>query len=74
MNFFQVTLGPNLVLTKNKFKKIKPKKVGSYVATLMEAMLSREQMATHSYKGQKGKNGQIKPKLDPVYASSLIGK
>ena len=31
-------------------------------------------MATHSYKGQKGKNGQIKPKLDPEYAESIMGK
>mgnify|MGYP002804598257 FL=1 len=38
----------------------------------MEATLSREHMATHSFKRQKGKNGQIKPKLDPVYTSSLI--
>ena len=40
----------------------------------MEATLSQEHMATHSYKGQKGKNGQIKPKLDHIYTSSLIGK
>ena len=31
-------------------------------------------MATHSLKGQKAKNGVAKPKLDPDYTKSLIGR
>ena len=38
----------------------------------MSATLSREYMATHSYKGQKAKPGAVKPKMDPDYAKSLI--
>ncbi len=40
----------------------------------MGATLKREYMAIHSYKGQKGKNGQTKPKLDLDYTASLISK
>ena len=52
----------------------KTKKSWRYVAGIMGATLTRECMATHSYKGQKGKNGQVKPRLDSVYTRSLIGK
>ena len=45
-----MTLGPKLVLSSAKLKKIKQKKVSLYVASLMGATLSREKMATHSYK------------------------
>jgi hypothetical protein len=31
-------------------------------------------VATHSFKGQKAKNGAVKPKLDALYTTSLIGK
>lgn len=61
-------------MKKSIFKRITPRKVGAYVASIMGATLTRECMATHSYKGQKGKNGQVKPRLDPVYTHSLIGK
>ncbi|XP_046855164.1 uncharacterized protein LOC124448198 [Xenia sp. Carnegie-2017] len=71
-NLFQVTLGPNLVVKKHVLKRIVTKKVRSYVANLMGATLPYEHMTTHSYKGQKGKNGQVKPRLDPTYTTSLI--
>ena len=71
---FQISLGPGLVLPTKIFHKLKPRKVGSYVANIMAATLSREVMATHSFKGQKGKNGTMKPRLDPTYTSTLIGK
>ncbi|XP_046855793.1 uncharacterized protein LOC124448858 [Xenia sp. Carnegie-2017] len=67
-----VTLGPNLVVKKHVLKRIIAKKVGSYVSNLMGETLSLEHMATHSYKGQKGKNGQVKPRLYPTYNTSLI--
>ena len=73
-NLFQVTLGPILVIKKHVFKRIVAKKVGSYVANLIGVTLSHEHMATHSYKGQKGKNGHVKPRLDPTYTTSLIRK
>ena len=56
------------------FQRLKPKKVGSYVANMMSATLYREYMATHSYKGQKAKNGAVKPKMDSDYTKSLIGE
>ncbi|XP_028418486.1 uncharacterized protein LOC114543868 [Dendronephthya gigantea] len=68
----KVVLGPGLSISKNVLQRIKTKKVGSFVANLMGATLTREYMATHSYKGQKGKNGQTKPKLDTNYTASLI--
>ncbi|XP_046855861.1 uncharacterized protein LOC124448953 [Xenia sp. Carnegie-2017] len=67
-----VTLGPNLVVKKHVLKRIVAKKVGSYVANLMGTTLSLEHMATHSYKDQKGKNAQVKPRLDRTYTTSLI--
>ena len=33
-----------------------------------------DHMATHSFKGQKAKNGAVKPKLGALYTTSLIGK
>lgn len=60
-------------MNKTVLKRIIPKKVGTYVASMMGATLSREHIATHSYKGQKAKNGLTKLKLDPGYISSLIG-
>ena len=56
------------------FKRLKPRKVGSYVANIMSATLSREYMASHSFKGQKAKTGAVKPRIDPQYTKSLIGK
>ena len=67
-------LGPGLKIARNIFTRIKPRKVGTYVANIMGATLSREHMATHSFKGQKAKNGAVKPKLDALYTTSLIGK
>jgi hypothetical protein len=71
--FLQGCSAPGLSISK-VLKTIKTKKVGGFVANVMEATLTREYMATHSYKGQKGKNGQTKPKLDPQYIASLIGQ
>jgi hypothetical protein len=73
MFFYKVVLGPGLSISKKVLQTIKTKKVGGFVANVM-GTLTREYMATHSYKGQKGKNGQTKPKLDPQYTASLIGK
>ncbi len=67
-------MGPGLQIARTVLKRIKARKVGNYVASIMGATLSREHMATHSYKGQKGKNGKVKPRLDPVFTKSLIGE
>ena len=66
-------MGPGLEIATKTLRGIPTKKVGSYVANIMGATLSREYMATHTLKGQKAKNGATKPKLDDEYTKSLIG-
>ena len=46
----------------------------SYLLVCIDVFSKYAWVLTHSYKGQKGKNGQTKPKLDPQYTASLIGK
>ena len=70
----KVVLGPGVSISKNVLQRIKTKKVGSFVANLVRETLTREYMATQSYRGQRKKKWQTKPKPDPHYAESLISK